>query len=138
MKRLALIVFLAALAVFPKAGLTDDKADYQKLLQDNCAKELQSYCKGVQLGDARPLACLYARSDKLSGSCMNAVMASAERLKTAIVSLSDVQRLCAQDVANLCPDVVSGKGHIVECLTIAKGRVSGKCNGALDGAFLRP
>lgn len=136
MQRSAL--FLVATFLLQLApAFADDKQDYQKLIADNCTKELKSYCKGVQAGDARLLACLYAREDKLGGACLDAVLTSVDRLKTAIIAMSDVKRVCANDVRNLCPGVVAGKGHLVQCLTITQKRVSAACNTALDASFLR-
>ncbi len=138
MKFTALLGIAGICALAPFGAFADDAADYQRLMTEGCPKEIASYCKDVKTGDARLLACLYAREDKLSGPCISAVMVSAERLKTAIVALSDVQRVCANDAAKFCPDIAPGKGHLIQCLTIAQKRVSAKCNAAIDGAFLRP
>ncbi len=136
--RPVLFIAMIVAACLPGAATADDAADYQKLMTQSCPKEIASYCKDVIAGDARLLACLYAREDKLSGPCMSSVLVSAGRLKLAISSLSDVQRVCAGDVSRLCPGVVAGNGNLLQCLNIAKGRVSQKCNAAIDGAFLRP
>ncbi len=137
MKPATLVAFLVA-ALAPVVVQADDVADYQRLMQENCPTEITSFCGDVPTGDARLLACLYARQDRLSGPCIGAVMTSADRLRTAVISLSDVQRVCANDVARLCPGVVQEEGHLLRCLDTASRRVSDSCNAAIDGAFLRP
>lgn len=137
MKR-TLLVALLAVVFAPVGGIADDVADYQQLMQDNCPTEIASFCSDVTPGDARLLACLYARQDRLSGPCIGAVMTSADRLRTATIALADIERVCANDVARLCPGVVREKGHLIRCLDTASRRVSDRCNAAIDGAFLRP
>lgn len=137
MKPAALVAFLAA-ALAPVVGYADDAADYKRLMQESCPTEIASFCSDVTPGDARLLACLYARQDRLSGPCIGAVMTSADRLRTATIALADVERVCAGDVARLCPGVVQEKGHLIRCLDTASRRVSDRCNAAIDGAFLRP
>lgn len=137
MKPALLVAFLAA-AVAPVVGNADGVADYQRLMKESCPTEIASFCSDVTPGDARLLACLYARQDRLSGPCIGAVMTSSDRLRTATIALADVQRVCANDVARLCPGVVREKGHLIRCLDTASRRVSDRCNAAIDGAFLRP
>ena len=43
--------------------------DLVQVVADGCKTEIDTYCKAVEPGDGRILACLYAYGDKLSGKC---------------------------------------------------------------------
>jgi hypothetical protein len=87
-----------------------DKPDYQKLMQDNCAKELKFYCKGVQPRTPMARSPPCTRTD--SAGLPQSVLTSVDRLKTAIIALAHVRLICVNEVHNLCPDVVSPAGVI--------------------------
>ena len=129
---------LLAAALPQTARAQDDPAQWQRYIQGHCGKELKSLCSGVTKGQGRILSCLYAREDKLSARCGNAVMNSLERLGAALGALANVQRVCESDARRLCNGVMAGQGNLIGCLSQAKGSVSAQCNAMLDTAFLRP
>jgi hypothetical protein len=96
-----------------------------------CGKELRKQCgggavAGVQLGlgTSSVLACFQKIQKTLPARC--AALAN------------NVVRTCDADAARLCQGVVAGAdGNIVGCLTMARPRVSSRCNAALDAVFLR-
>jgi len=134
-----LAVSLVLAATLPQAARAqDDGAQWAKYIQSNCGKELKAHCSGITKGQGRILACLYAREDKLSAKCGNAVMNSVERLGMALGALGNVVRVCEPDTRRLCNGVVAGNGNLIGCLAQAKGSVSAQCNSMLDTAYLRP
>jgi hypothetical protein len=136
--------YIFGLTLFAMVGLShtafaqDDPAKWAAYIQSNCGKEITANCKGIAMGQGRILACLYSRENKLSAKCGGAVMASLERLGTALGALANVMRVCESDAKRLCNGVVAGNGNLVGCLSQSKGSVSAQCNGTLDAAFLRP
>jgi len=136
--RVALIAAML-LGVSVNAGFAQDRiSDYVAALKMACAKELKTYCKGVQEGRGKVLACLYAREDKLSARCGNVLVGSVERLGEMLTALANVVRVCEADAKRLCNGVAAGEGNLIGCLTTARRSVSERCNATLDSAFLRP
>ena len=88
------------------------------------AKQSRKQCSGVPVQANKVFECFQKNQDKLSARC-------------AALAIN-VMRTCDTDAARLCQGVVAGAdGNIVGCLTIAKKRVSSRCNAALDAAVLR-
>ena len=133
------VTFALCLAAAPQpVRAQDDTAQWAKYIQSHCGKELKTHCGGITKGQGRILACLYAREDKLSAKCGNAVMNSVERLGVALGALANVIRVCEPDTRRLCNGVVAGNGNLVGCLATARPSVSSQGKATLDAAFLRP
>jgi hypothetical protein len=95
-----------------------------------CKTELESYCKDVTPGQGRVLACLYARSDKLSGQCEFALYDAAVQLERAVAALSYMANECGKDLTTYCGGVVIGEGRVLDCLAKNKAKVSDRCKQA--------
>jgi hypothetical protein len=102
-----------------------------------CKAELETYCKDVTPGQGRVLACLYARSDKLSGKCEYALYDAAAQLERAVAALSYVVNECAEDLDQFCGDVPAGQGRLLECLEKNDPEVSSRCKEAVKQVGLR-
>ena len=100
------------------------------ILAKGCKTELETYCKDVTPGEARVLACLYARSDKLSGKCEYAFYNAAAQLERAVGELSYVVNECADDLDKFCGNVAAGEGRLLECLKKNDAKVSSRCKEA--------
>ena len=135
---ICVILAAATLAAPNTTRAQDDVAKWSAFIQGSCGKELKAYCAGVKQGQGRLLSCLYAREDKLSAKCGDAVMGSLDRLGVALGALANAKRICDADVRRLCNGVVSGNGNLVGCLATSRSAVSKDCNATLDAAFLRP
>ena len=104
---------------------------------NGCQKELDNYCKDVTPGQGRVLACLYARSDKLSGQCEYALYDAAAQLERAVAALSYVVNECGDDLKNLCSGVQAGKGRLLKCLEKNDSKVSDRCKQSLKDVGLK-
>ena len=105
----------------------------QSLLEsvvNGCSVELDAYCKDVTPGESRVLACLYSRSDKLSGKCEYALYDAAVQLERAVAALSYLINECGDDLVKLCSDVPAGEGRLLECLSKNEKMVSERCKQA--------
>ncbi len=98
---------------------------------NGCQAEIESYCADVVPGQGRILACLYSRSDKLSGKCEYALYDAAVQLERRIAALTYVVNECSEDLERLCSEVRAGEGRLLTCLEKNAAQVSARCTGAL-------
>lgn len=98
---------------------------------NGCKTELETYCKDVTPGESRILACLYSRSDKLSGKCEYALYDAAVQLERAVASLTYLVNECADDLNKFCQDVPAGEGRLLNCLEKNAADVSARCKNAV-------
>ena len=104
---------------------------------NGCKTEIDAYCKDVIPGEGRVLACLYARSDKLSGKCEYALYDAAAQLERAVAALSYVVNECADDLDQFCQDVAAGEGRLLDCLEKNDPKVSSRCKDAMKQVGLK-
>jgi hypothetical protein len=130
MKRnlMVLVVLAMVSLLFSNAFAMEDLA---KQVADGCEVELEKYCKDVTPGQGRVLACLYARSDKLSSTCEYALYDAAVRLERAVAALTYVANECDADLAKLCSAVKPGEGRLINCLQKNEKQVSDRCKQAV-------
>ena len=115
-------------------------AEEQSLVEtvaNGCKAELDTYCKDVTPGEGRILACLYARSDKLSGKCEYALYDAAAQLERAVAALSYVVNECVDDLDKFCQNVAAGEGRLLECIEKNDKKVSARCKGAMKQVGLK-
>ena len=136
MKKLSRILIgsvLLVLMAMPALGAED----LVQTVLDGCKTELETYCKDVTPGDGRILACLYSRSDKLSGQCEYALYDAAVQLERAVAALSYVVNECKDDLNANCSGVAAGEGRLLKCLEENDSKVSGRCKQALKDVGMK-
>src|SRR5262245_9402935 len=106
-------------------------------LKKACDKELTTFCKGVQPGEGRILACLYAFQDRVSGKCTYAVYDAANQLEQAAVALKFAATECKEDLLKYCGNVEVGNGRVKACLDKNEKSLSEKCKDALKQTGLK-
>jgi hypothetical protein len=111
--------------------------DLVQTVVNGCKQELTTYCKDVTPGEGRVLACLYSRSDKLSGQCEYALYDAAVQLERAVAALSYVVNECKDDLEKLCSGVAAGQGRLLNCLEKNDSQVSGRCKQGLKDTGLK-
>ena len=124
------LTFLFAISAGAQQSLVETVAN-------GCKTEIETYCKDVIPGEGRVLACLYARSDKLSSKCEYALYDAAAQLERAVAALSYVVNECADDLDQLCNGVAAGEGRLLQCLEKNDKKVSGRCKQALKDVGLK-
>jgi hypothetical protein len=107
-------------------------------LKKACHKELTTFCKGVQPGEGRILACLYAFQDRVSGKCEYAVYDAAAQLEQAAVALKFAAGECKDDLLKYCGNVEVGNGRVKACLDKNEKSLSEKCKEALKQTGIKP
>ena len=131
------LVFLTVTVVLFSGSSAPAADDLVQTVVNGCKQELETYCKGVTPGQGRVLACLYARSDKLSGQCEYALYDAAAQLERAVAALSYVVNECKDDLQKLCSGVPAGQGRLLNCLEKNDSQVSGRCKQALKDTGLK-
>ena len=106
-------------------------------LKKACNKELTTFCKGVNPGEGRVLACLYAFEDKVSDKCAYAVYDAADQLEKAVAALKFATTQCKDDLLKYCGDVEAGQGRGLACLKKNDKSVSQSCKDALKATGLK-
>ena len=132
-KRIGLVLGLVFLIAMPVAA----EQNLVQTVVEGCKVELETYCKDVTPGDGRILACLYARSDKLSGKCEYALYDAAAQLERAVAGLAYVVNECADDLEQHCSGVAAGEGRLLECIEKNDKNVSSRCKDAMREVGLK-
>lgn len=119
------MIFLFAVAANAEQSIVGTVAN-------GCKAELETYCQDVTPGEGRILACLYSRSDKLSGKCEYALYDAAVQLERGVAKLSYVVNECAKDLNQFCSEVEVGEGRLLTCLEKNGENVSERCKYAVE------
>ena len=135
-KMLVVIMSLCVIMLFVGAAFAEDKGPVE-IVADGCKKEIDTYCKGVNPGEGRILACLYAYEDKLSGRCEYALYDAASMLQRLVAALSYVANECKDDLKTFCSDIKPGGGRLLQCIDKNKEKVSGRCKQAIKDTGLK-
>ena len=132
---LAFLLFALAMMTAPAAAQTMSFADAAEVLVAACGRDIDTYCKNVNLGGGKMKACL--NNPKVQAGCKNTaaqVFASLEQRAQARIN---VLKLCERDAARLCQGVQRGDGQILECMILARRAVSASCNQGITDAGYR-
>jgi hypothetical protein len=127
------------LLALPLAAFAEDSFE-QKLIKatlPECQAAIDRYCHDVTPGDLRVTACLYARSDKLDGTCVAALGESLERLQHLVAKTGYLYKVCRQDLHKFCKTTLPGDGRTLSCLEEKKEFISEACNQALSDTGAR-
>jgi hypothetical protein len=131
------LVFLTVTVLLLSGASALAAEDLVQTVVNGCKQELETYCKDVTPGEGRVLACLYARSDKLSGKCEYALYDAAAQLERAVAALSYAINECRDDLEKFCREVPAGQGRLLNCLEKHDSQVSGRCKEALKDVGLK-
>lgn len=96
-------------------------------VEENCKKEITTFCKDVALGEGRILNCLSANSGKLSGRCEFALYDASSQLERVKKVVSHVANECGEDLNAFCSGVTPGQGRLLGCLEENRAKISGRC-----------
>ena len=103
-------------------------------MKQGCSKELGTYCKAVDPGEARIAACLYAHDDKISTQCAVAVYDGMLSLQASLAKLDFYARACREDLLQDCSSVQPGEGRLYQCLVKNKSTLADSCRTVVESA----
>jgi hypothetical protein len=110
----------------PPSTPTEEVSALQNV-SPSCIVELEKLCEGTEPGGARR-KCFKDNESKLSPVCQRQMDDMAARIKE---DMQHFRTACAGDVKQLCPDVRSGGGNVLQCLEENYKEVSENCYQAL-------
>jgi hypothetical protein len=110
----------------PPSTPTEEVSALQNV-SPSCIVELEKLCEGTEPGGARR-KCFKDNESKLSPVCQRQMDDMAARIKE---DMQHFRTACAGDVKQLCPDVHSGGGNVLQCLEENYKEVSENCYQAL-------
>ena len=110
----------------PSTAPTEKVSTLQNV-SPSCIVELEKLCEGTEPGGARR-TCFKDYESKLSPVCQRQMDDMAARIKE---DMQHFRTACAGDVKQLCPDVHSGGGNVLQCLEENYKEVSENCYQAL-------
>jgi hypothetical protein len=90
-------------------------ADAIEQLAAACGKDVQKYCRGVELGGGRLKACLDANQARMSPQCQQTRMMVYASIARRAAAQRDIGNICEADINRLC-DTSHADAHLVECL----------------------
>ncbi len=123
--------------VTPVHAQTMSYAEAASQLVNACGKDIEKYCRNVNIGKGMMNACLNKNQAKVSQNCKDTyarVFAGIEKRAKARVA---VLKICDVDARRLCQGIERGDGHLLECMLTAQRGVSPKCNQAITDAGYR-
>lgn len=85
-----------------------------------CMEEIEKYCREIQPGKGRLLACLDENRTDLSPLCQG-------KLEQTKARLLEARQICAVDIDKFCPGVEPGEGRIIKCLKENLSQLSPAC-----------
>jgi hypothetical protein len=89
-----------------------------------CQPDADKFCKGVQPGAGRIVACLESHESELAPVCQKVV----HKIETAI---REVHEACSNDAEQLCRGIQPGGGRILACLNSHEAELTGPCKAVL-------
>jgi OOP family OmpA-OmpF porin len=128
---LAVIIQLALL--LPASAQTIGFAEAIDRVAAQCRKDIEKFCKTVNLGGGRMLQCL-GRSAGVSAQCKTAQDEVQALLARRMQGRQLIPRVCDTDIRRLCAGVQPGDGNLMECFYKAKSSVSSQCQRAVADA----
>src|SRR5262249_38800475 len=130
---LAVLVFAAPAANAQTLGY----ADAIDRLAASCGKDIEKYCKNVNLGNHRIRDCLSRNQNNISAQCRTTSAEVFRLLQKRIAAQGAVVRICDADIRTYCQGVQPGDGNLLECALKAQRALSPKCNQAITDAGWR-
>ena len=127
------IIHIATIAAWlcasahPSSAQSIGYADALGVLGKNCGRDIEKFCKTVNLGGGRVTQCLAQNEAAVSGSCKASYVQMEALLTTRARARALVLQVCDVDIRRLCPGVQQGDGNLMECFYKAKRNVSPQC-----------
>jgi hypothetical protein len=134
--RLLLVVLLIAAASLASAeGMNFEQA--ATALSASCGKDIDDYCRGVNLDSARLKECLARNDDSLSSQCKTDFRAAIGAIEQRVAARSSLLKLCNWEMNHLCSEVRQDSAKGLQCLLQSTKKNTPNCNKAIDAAGYR-
>jgi outer membrane protein OmpA-like peptidoglycan-associated protein len=104
------------------------------LLASNCGKDIDQFCKGLNLGGGKLGECLDRNWSKVSPACKTASATVRDLLKKRALARANLPRICELDRLKFCGGLQEGDANLLKCFEVAKRNVSVPCRQAIADA----
>jgi OOP family OmpA-OmpF porin len=91
-----------------------------------CGKDIDKFCKKVNLGGGRMTQCL-GQNQAVSATCRASITHMQALIATRAQARAAVLQVCDVDIRRFCPGVQPGDGNLMECFHKAKQSMSPQC-----------
>jgi Cysteine rich repeat len=103
-------------------------------LAASCGKDIEKFCKRVNLGGGQIAECLEQHYGRVSARCKVTSLELAALLKKRAAARASVRRICELDRLQFCGGMQPGDGNLMECLEKSNYNVSAACQQAIVDA----
>jgi hypothetical protein len=107
------------------------------LLGASCGKDLDNYCRGVNLDAARLKECLSRNSDTISPQCKSDYPRAIGAIEQRVSARTGLMKLCNWEMNHLCGEVRADPAKGLQCLLGSTKKNTPNCNKAIDAAGYR-
>jgi len=133
------LLLLVLLAVVPSLASAQSMNFEQAttLLSASCGKDLDEYCRGVNLDAARLKECLVRNADSISPQCKTDYPRAIGAIEQRVAARASLFKLCNWEMNHLCGDVRQDRAKGLQCLLGSTKKNTPNCNKAVDAAGYR-
>ena len=137
MVRGGIALFIVALVV-PSLAMAETMAfgDAAAIIASNCAADIDTNCRGVNLDSSRLKDCLSRNRDVISQQCAASYPKAFEAIQKRIAARVTVANACQREIVKLCNGSTKETSKSVPCLISANG-VNARCQQAIGDAGYR-
>ena len=107
------------------------------LLSAICGKDLDDYCRGVNLDTARLKECLNRNADSISPQCKTDYPRAIGAIEQRVAARTTLLKLCNWEMNHLCGEVRQDPAKRLQCLLESTKKNTPNCNKAIDAAGYR-
>ena len=100
----------------------------------NCGRDIDRFCRNVNLGGARVQQCLANHQASVSAICKTTINQVRVELQARAAARAAVMQVCDADIRRLCAGVQPGDANLLECFFATKQNVSERCKRAVANA----
>ncbi len=105
-------------------------------LSASCGKDIDDYCRGVNLDAARLKECLVRNEDSISSQCKNDYRRAIGAIEQRVSARTTLLKLCNWEMNHLCGEARQDPVKGLRCLLESKKNTP-NCNKAIDAAGYR-
>jgi hypothetical protein len=103
-------------------------------LSASCGKDLDDYCRGVNLDTARLKECLTRNADSISPRCKTDYPRAIGAIEQRVAARTTLLKLCNWEMNHLCGEVRQDPVKGLQCLLESTKKATPNCNKAISAA----
>ena len=136
MTKLGLMLTISALAFISANAAMAQTVGYAEAIDKfaiACGKDINKFCKNMNLGGGRIQQCLND-TQGVSAACKATTTRLKDQLQARAAARASVMRVCETDILRLCNGIQQGDGNLLECFYKVRANTSAPCHKAVVDA----